>query len=341
MTRDTFHPTLVENGLVHDRHREYAEWARRTYVSTAALPSMQRELRMAETTSGDTIRYYESRPQFEPPQDGPTDDLIVRRHPFANGNAPHMHLWSQIIADVTGARVLSFPNNYGREQNESFSRDTARRMRRMGLRAIAMVHREIVEYQKPKGQVYPFGWSEGGSAAAALYAVSRDAFDVAGVGVGDPPTVMERGRLELMRAFADQGGNETYLQAARRADIPLLSEALRLDHDGSELWSLLKYARDVALSRPLARIALLQHPTLLKDTADGLQAHPGSRVLMFSAEHSNVAPLPKVTAIAAELKARYGSRIDQLVLEDAGHGAADQILDQAVIADHLVSAGAK
>lgn len=98
MSAESFRPTLVKQGFATDAHREYAEWARHTYRSVDAIPGIHSDPLTAETASGDHVRFYVKEPNHQLP-DTQRDGILVRRHPFSNGNTPYMHLWSQVIAN--------------------------------------------------------------------------------------------------------------------------------------------------------------------------------------------------------------------------------------------------
>ena len=342
MPAESFHPTLVKEGYVTDDHRAYAEWARRTYRQTTDIPGIHTELRAAETAEGDKIRFYVSQPHPDLP-DSSRDGLLVHRHPFGNGNVPHLRLRSQVLADVTGMRVLSFPNNIGSERFEHFSRSTRGRFKSLGFKAIAQVHAEIVENEMLGDEnVYPFGWSEGGSGAAALFAVSGDRFRVPSFGAGDPPNSVARsGPFALLRDFGNETG-ESFISAARRADIPALSEALHLADNEASKSAGNKWVRDLALHPPLARIAMLRRGDLYDDIRSGFQAHRDAQGLVFAGEVSPVAPVDvlrtETREISIEIRHMGQSCLSLLVLEGAGHGQGDQILDLAVIADRVAAA---
>lgn len=340
---ESFHPTLVEQGYVTDEHREYAEWARATYRSLDDVPGMHGDLLTAETAAGDLIRYYVNEPNQQLP-DNRRDGLLVRRHPFANGtkNHPHMRLWSQIIADTTGMRVVSLPNNIGNERAEHFSAQTKSKFKKLGFRAVALAHAEVAEGEMLGSEpVYPFGWSEGGSAAAALYAVTGDRFEVRGTGVGDPPNSKKRSTVKLLRDFTTITG-ESFEEAAERTSIPALAEALHLGDKVAQKAGGSRWIRGILSHPPFARVAMMKQETVFNDIEAGLEVHKNSEALLFTGELSPVAPLEVIQARTADIQARLHavgrSGLNLLVLEGSGHGAADQVFDQAVIASRVAAA---
>lgn len=97
----------------------------------------------------------------------------------------------------------------------------------------------------------------------------------------------------------------------------------------------MQYGKGVLLSRPLGRVSLLRRNTFVEDAAAGLVAHQTAKMVLFTGEASNVAPKLETEAAAKALADRFPGRTTSVVLEGSGYGAADQILDQAVIADHV------
>lgn len=346
MSVESFHPTLVDQGYVCDGHRAYADWARRTYRRVSDVPAMQAELQQAETKAGDEVRFYTASPNSALP-DARREGVVVRRHPFANGDREHMRIWSQVIADMTGMRVISFPNNIGEDTYERFSTSTQAHYRQLGFRAIAMVHAEVVEAHllSDDEPVYPFGWSEGGAMAAATFAVSNDFFRVPGAGIGDPPNGLIRSSfpplayVRLLQDFTGDDG-ESFDSVVKRAGLPALSAALHRDEpEEVRRKNYHKWLKSIVAHPPIARIRMMNSDGVFKDIQDGLVSHPASKALLFTGELSRIAPKNAIIEGVHEIETQIGCRaLSLLVLGKSGHFAADQVFDQGVIATHVTSA---
>lgn len=122
MSTNPFHPSLVSAGVITEKHHEYIEWARAYYTDINKVPSIGKGLTITQCASGDAMSWYSVEPIY--PLSQPSETLLVRRHPFGNKNRPHMHIWAQIISDVTGSRVMSFPTNIGIQRPEKLARST-------------------------------------------------------------------------------------------------------------------------------------------------------------------------------------------------------------------------
>lgn len=189
----------------------------------------------------------------------------------------------------------------------------------------------------------PFGWSEGGATAAALYAVSGEDFEVSAVGVGDPPNSVKRHKsslieqASLVKDFLSPDGGDGALAEAQKARLPALSEALNVNEsEFTKRKNYYSWMLELAMVNPLGRIAIFTGDSVYRDVAEGLSRHENSIAVLFNAQLSSITPNAEFAQRAALLQSEFG-RVIHIQLEGSGHFAMDQVFDQAVIADLVVN----
>jgi len=276
------------------------------------------------------------------PQNGEYDprQAIPYFYPFANGNALHLGIRAIFLSEITGKKVIAFPNNTLGETYYTLSDQQRKLVSSGNFEPLASKFLQTVlgTINNPSGieELIPAGFSQAGTVAAAVSANTRahEQAQTLAVSVQEPANVLVRTPAELRKAFMAAGMEDVYQEMDNSA-IPALREALQSNRFAGWV-NLAKFALGTQVKPNRDINKGMTQDQLYADLADGLDQSPNTVVQIVGASDSAIFPFEEHRKIVYKLQKNYPNSIVDPVSLEGTHAVGDSVINPALAVNRAI-----
>lgn len=262
------------------------------------------------------------------PDEAEEKHAVLVGYPFANDHQPHMQLRLDLAQRSLEEpiRFIGLPNNavgnhyYNAEAVDTADIDSGDFAPLANLIG-RMIHRQGIE------RVDLLGYSQGASLFASLIKANRlnGYFNIRSAMLGDPPNVMDRTKMRLIRDFSSTGTGP-FEKAVRDSALETLEDAQAIRfalQKPRQILGLAKFGLSLTLPENYAILGGMSQDRFVDDMSSAVGVEQG---VVAHAEHSLIAPKSVMAA------ATFPDQFKTFEIKGYGHEAADNIATHALLA---------